>query len=101
MKIFVTLKTGEEKEIIGNVGESLLDAIARTGLPLFGVCGGAGVCGSCVVRLDPASASNVKEPSDAESDILEIFQTSNDDGMRLACQIELTDALDGLRVFLP
>jgi ferredoxin len=99
MKVCFVLKTGEERVIEGNVGESLLDAMNRNNVPIFGMCGGAGVCGSCRVRLDP-SCVGVGAPEESEMDVLEVFQTEPCDGMRLACQIFLNESNDGLRVFL-
>lgn len=98
MKITVVLKGGEEKIVEGREGATLLEILEENDLPIFGGCGGMGVCGSCRVRIDPACAGQLPAPEDQERDTLEMF--SADDGTRLACQVMLTGACEGLRVIL-
>lgn len=98
MKITVVLKGEQEKVVEGRVGATLLEILEENDLPVFGGCGGMGVCGSCRVQIDPSYANALPAPEATESDTLEMFQA--DDRVRLACQINLTEAHDGLRVLL-
>lgn len=97
MEIIFVLKDGE-KRVQANAGDSLLDVIQDNDIPVMGACGGAGVCGSCRVRLDANFADKVNAPSEHELDVLDMFQSDED--VRLACQVTLTDACEGLRVSL-
>jgi ferredoxin len=89
-------KVGEEKSVDGQVGQTLLDLMQDNDIPVINICGGAGVCGSCRVKIAPGSENRVLPPEDRELDVLEMLQM--DDGVRLACQIKLTEECDGLRV---
>ncbi len=68
-------------------GETLLDAARRAGVELVAVCGGAGSCGKCRVRL---VAGQLSAPTPAEMRVL--GAAGLDSGYRLACQARpLTD----------
>lgn len=71
-------------------GTNLLDLAQNTGVDLSAVCGGAGVCGSCRVRV---RAGAVSAPTALEADHLSAPELEA--GLRLACQTELlaTDAV--------
>ena len=99
MEVTFVLGDKQEKVVKGRVGATLLEIIEENDLPVFGGCGGAGVCGSCRVKIDPEGILKVGPAEGQELETLEMFQT-DDDGVRLACQITLTEACDGLRVIL-
>jgi 2Fe-2S ferredoxin len=90
----------EEKEIEANAGETLLAAANRCGVSLFGGCSGAGVCGTCHILIDPAFVDKLKEPTDHEADLVVVLPKSAFNS-RLACQVVVTDALDGMTVTIP
>ncbi len=69
-------------------GTTLLDAARQAGVGLNAVCGGAGTCGTCCVRV---VAGEVSPPTEAERDAVA-------DGLRLACQ---TRVLSDVRVDVP
>ena len=69
-------------------GTTLLEAARQAGVGLNAVCGGAGTCGTCRVRV---VAGEVTPPTGAE-------QESLADGFRLACQ---TRVLGDVRVDVP
>jgi 2Fe-2S ferredoxin len=63
-------------------------------------CGGQCACATCHVFVDPAWLERTGERSEMEDSMLE-FAAATQDNSRLACQIEVTDALDGLIVRMP
>jgi uncharacterized 2Fe-2S/4Fe-4S cluster protein (DUF4445 family) len=69
-------------------GTTLLEAARQAGVGLNAVCGGAGTCGTCRVRV---VAGQVTPPTEAERDSLA-------EGFRLACQARV---LDDVRVDVP
>ena len=87
----------EEFNVSGNEGETLLECALRNNVPLIGGCGGAGICGSCNVNIDPLYINKIPEPEGNEQDIIEYLpmykQTT-----RLACQIVITKEMDGMTV---
>ena len=62
-------------------------------------CGGACACATCQVVLDPAWESKVPAAGPMELSMLE--ENEEGDARRLSCQIQVTDALDGLVVHVP
>ena len=65
-------------------GSTLLEAARKAGVGLNAVCGGAGVCGTCRVRV---MEGMVSPPNKSEANFLD--QSEIDDGYRLACQVEV------------
>lgn len=92
----------EDKEITIDaiVGETLLEAANRSDIPLFGGCGGAGVCGTCHVFIDQEFLKKLNEPALEELDLIDVLPNGNSNS-RLACQITITEDLDGMVVTIP
>jgi 2Fe-2S ferredoxin len=65
-----------------------------------GDCGGNCACATCHVYIDPIWRERVGARNPAEEDMLNCLSELRDNS-RLACQITVTDALNGLTVSLP
>lgn len=96
--ITVTTREGEEREIPGQVGLSVMENIRDAGIDeLLALCGGCCSCATCHVHVDPEFAGLLPPMSADEDDLLD--STSDRDATsRLSCQVPFTAALDGLRV---
>ncbi len=81
-------------------GETLLRAGQRAGQPLEGTCGEQMACATCHVLIDSAFLDRLPAPSAEEEDMLDLVPDATRSS-RLACQIALTPALDGLIARLP
>ena len=92
----------EDKEIIVDavVGETLLETANKANVPLFGGCGGAGVCGTCHVFIDQAFVKKLNKPTLEELDLIDVLPNGNSNS-RLACQIIITEELDGMTITIP
>jgi 2Fe-2S ferredoxin len=64
-------------------------------------CGGSLTCATCHVLVREPWASQLPPPDVAELAMLEFTAELRQPNSRLSCQIQLTDALDGLTVDLP
>lgn len=84
-------------EADGQPGDRLLDAAQAAGLPLEGTCDGDMACATCHVIVDPADFPRLSPASGDEEDLLDLAYAATRTS-RLACQIILADALDGLTV---
>lgn len=97
---FVTA-TGTERQIEVGDGVSVMEAAVENGVPgIDGDCGGNCACATCHVFVDPAWLVATGERSEMEAAMLDYAEgvASNS---RLACQITMTAALDGLVVRTP
>lgn len=74
-------------------GINLLDACQQAGIELLAVCGGAGVCATCKVRLESGTLSPVVE---SERDDFSAEELAG--GIRKACQCEV---LSDIRIEIP
>jgi 2Fe-2S ferredoxin len=97
-KLIVVTREGEEREIMGEAGLSVMEVIRDAGIDeLLALCGGCCSCATCHVHVDPAFAGELPKMSEDENDLLE--STSDRDATsRLSCQIAFGPALDGLKV---
>ena len=91
---------GNVTEGEGEVGLSLLEVGQALGLPLEGTCEGQMACSTCHVIVDAEWFDKLAEASEEEEDMLD-FAARVRRTSRLSCQIDLTQALDGLSVTVP
>jgi len=97
-KLIVTTREGEEREIVGEAGLSVMETLRDGGVDeILALCGGCCSCATCHVHVDPAFMAKLPPMSEDENDLLD-SSSDRDETSRLSCQIEFTDALDGLRV---
>ena len=97
-KLIVVTREGEEREIMGDAGLSVMEVIRDAGIDeILALCGGCCSCATCHVHVDPDFAAKLKPMSEDENDLLD-STSDRDEFSRLSCQIELTEGLDGLKV---
>jgi ferredoxin, 2Fe-2S len=83
-------------------GQSLMKAATEANLKgIEGDCGGSLTCATCHVMVEPAWLSLLPPPVPDETDMLDFAATPATAQSRLACQIALSPALDGMVVRLP
>ena len=97
-KLTIVNRAGAERTIEAQTGLSVMENIRDAGFDeLLALCGGCCSCATCHVHVDAAWTDVVGGPNGDEDDLLD----SSDhrvSASRLSCQIEMTPALDGLRV---
>ena len=97
LTLHVTLTGGARLEAPAAAGFRIMELIRASGLPIKAECGGACVCSTCHVRIAAPWRDLLPSPSDEELAKLDEIPTA-DDFSRLACQLTMTDALDGIEV---
>jgi ferredoxin, 2Fe-2S len=98
-KVIVTDREGNEHELEGQAGWSVMEIIRENNLPIEAACGGCCACATCHVYVEPDWLAKLPEAEQDESMMLdEAFQVQ--DNSRLSCQIKYSEALDGLKVTL-
>ena len=97
-KLIVVTREGEEREVDGDVGLSVMEVIRDAGIDeLLALCGGCCSCATCHVHVDPDFVDRLPEMSDDENELLAISD-DRDATSRLSCQVLFTNALDGMTV---
>lgn len=97
-KLIVVNRSGEEQEVEGENGLSVMEVIRDNGFDeLLALCGGCCSCATCHVYVDPAFVDKLPAISEDESDLLDSSDFRNETS-RLSCQLVVSDAVDGLRV---
>jgi 2Fe-2S ferredoxin len=93
--------SGTATTLDGDVGQSVMDIGKRAGIEnMIGECGGSAACATCHVHVAAGWIGRVGPPSDNEADLLDFARGRRADS-RLACQIRLVPALEGLVVHMP
>jgi 2Fe-2S ferredoxin len=99
-KITFIQHDGAERTVEVANGSAMQAAVSQ-GVPgIDGDCGGAAACATCHVYVCMEWLGQTGEPTDMETAMLEFAEEVRPNS-RLACQIQLTDALDGLVLRLP
>ena len=98
MKIFVTDFDGIEHELEGIEGWRIMEIIRDYGLPIKAECGGACLCGTCHVYVDPEWVDKLYPQTEDEEARWMEEEVGVQDSSRLSCQILMSEELDGLRV---
>lgn len=97
-KLIVVTRDGEEREVEGEVGLSVMEVIRDNGFDeLLALCGGCCSCATCHIHVDPDFAAKLPEMTEDENDLLDSSSDRNETS-RLSCQIQMTSELDGLKV---
>lgn len=92
---------GSAHEVKTQAGLSLMDAAAMHDIPgIEGDCGGFGACGTCHIYLDEDASAFFPPKHELEESML-IFAHDVQPDSRLACQIPITEEMDGLTVRMP
>ena len=87
-------------ETDAEIGENLLRLAQSVGMPLEGTCEGQMACSTCHVYVAADWFDRLPPASEDEEDMLDLAAGARANS-RLACQIEVTEALDGLEVKIP
>ena len=102
IKVTVTDRAGTLHAIEAEIGLTLMENLRdsdRAALRVRGQYGGEAACGTCHVYVEPNWCDKLSPRLEEEDSMLdEIFNAK--DESRLACQITLTDSLEGLEVTL-
>jgi ferredoxin, 2Fe-2S len=92
---------GTAHTVPATIGLSLMRAAIDNNVPgIDADCGGSCACATCHVYITPPWQDKLGAQSKMEEDMLD-FAAATQPNSRLSCQIEITEALDGLVVTMP
>jgi 2Fe-2S ferredoxin len=97
-KVTFIEKSGATRVVDAALGKSLMEAARHNDVRgIAADCGGCCICGTCHVYIEPDWQAAVGPRTDIEIATME-FSESVESNSRLACQVKVTDELDGLVV---
>ena len=98
-KIHVTDAGGTNHVVDATSGESLMSALLEVGIDgILADCGGGCACATCHCYIEGDGMSLVGAANGIESIMLDSTATERRDNSRLSCQIDISDAMEGLVV---
>jgi 2Fe-2S ferredoxin len=93
----VTNRDGIEQEIKAPAGGVLMEPLRDMDDGVTAICGGMCSCATCHVYVDDTWMGKLPAAMSDETDMLKDLSSYRANS-RLSCQIQLTEALEGLRV---
>jgi ferredoxin, 2Fe-2S len=100
-KVTFIAHSGQRYPVDVPAGLSLMRAAIDNNVPgIDGDCGGQCACATCHVFIEAPWSDKTGSRTEREDEMLN-FAAELRDSSRLACQIDVTDALDGLEVQMP
>lgn len=92
---------GEQRTIDASVGDSVMEAATSNDVPgIDADCGGACACATCHIYVDEKWTEVVGAAGELEAEMLEVAEGVAANS-RLACQMHITEEMDGLVVTTP
>lgn len=93
---------GTRKTVDLPTGTNLMQAIVTNNVGgVVAECGGSAMCATCHVYIEESQLGRLPPVHFVEDEMLGSTASERMPNSRLSCQIEITDDLDGLVVFLP
>lgn len=98
INITVEDRNGETQtiEVPTDINLSLMEVLKASEYQILATCGGMALCATCHVQVKEG-LDNLPEPSNDEMDMLDTLPDAGFDS-RLACQIRISEDIDGLSV---
>lgn len=97
-KLLITTREGSTRTLEAEVARTVMDSIRDEGIAeLQALCGGCCSCATCHIYVDPSFADRLPPVSEDEDALLS-GSDHRRESSRLACQLRVLVALDGLCV---
>jgi 2Fe-2S ferredoxin len=98
VKLVVTDKDGSEVAVDARAGLSIMENIRTLPRSVEAICGGMCACATCHVYVEPTWVAKLPRRSYEEQSMLQDHASFDLERSRLACQIVVREAFDGLRL---
>lgn len=101
IKVEFVTHTGESIVVEAEAGRSLMEAAVKNGVSgIQADCGGACSCATCHCYVGEDWFDRVG-PAEGDEEAMLEFAFEVKETSRLSCQIKMTEALDGAKIYLP
>ncbi len=94
----VTDRDGIVHDLEGQLGVKLMETLREYEYGVTAICGGLCSCATCHIFIDPEWMPRLPAPQGDEKELLVELQNYDPDRSRLSCQVDFTEALDGLPI---
>ncbi|MCS6948015.1 MAG: 2Fe-2S iron-sulfur cluster-binding protein [Steroidobacteraceae bacterium] len=90
-------RDGHEHEVESKAGLKVMETLRELDYGVAAICGGMCSCATCHVYIDPEWVGKLPPPMSDERELLAELSHHRPNS-RLSCQIEMSEALSGLRL---
>ena len=90
-------RDGVEHEVEARTGLKVMETLRELDYGVAAICGGMCSCATCHIYVDPAWIEKLPPPMSDERELLGELSHYRENS-RLSCQVEITQALSGLKV---
>jgi ferredoxin, 2Fe-2S len=97
-RMIVVDRDGKEHEVEAKTGLKVMEILRELDYGVAAICGGLCSCATCHVFVDGAWVSRLPKAQSDEAELLKELSDYKEGTSRLSCQVDFTDALDGLKV---
>ncbi|GAC1302898.1 MAG: 2Fe-2S iron-sulfur cluster-binding protein [Steroidobacteraceae bacterium] len=91
-------RDGKPHDVDAKPGLKVMEILRELDYGVAAICGGLCSCATCHVYVDPQWVDKLPKPQSDELELLKELPDYRNAVSRLSCQVEFTDALDGLEV---
>jgi 2Fe-2S ferredoxin len=96
-ELLIVDRDGQQHRVTGRTGVSVMETLRELDYGVAAICGGMCSCATCHVWVDAEWVPRLPARQGDEQELLQEL-TSFKAESRLSCQLQFTDALDGLKV---
>jgi ferredoxin, 2Fe-2S len=96
-ELLIVDRDGHEHRVTGRTGVSVMETLRELDYGVAAICGGMCSCATCHVWVDAEWVARLPARQGDEQELLQEL-TSFKPESRLSCQLQFTDALDGLKL---
>jgi ferredoxin, 2Fe-2S len=97
-RMIVVDRDGKEHEVEGKSGLKIMEILRELDYGVAAICGGLCSCATCHVYVDSAWTDRLPKPQSDEMELLKELSDYQEATSRLSCQVDFTDALNGLKI---
>jgi ferredoxin, 2Fe-2S len=97
-RMIVVDRDGKEHEIEAKTGLKVMEILRELDYGVAAICGGLCSCATCHVFVEESWVSRLPKPQGDEAELLKELSDYREGTSRLSCQVDFTDALNGLKV---
>ena len=94
----VTDRDGIVHEVEGRVGVKLMETLREFDYGVTAICGGLCSCATCHIFIKPEWMPKLPSPQSDEKELLVELVNYDAPTSRLSCQVDFSEALDGLEL---